>query len=50
MGTQGVSLRTRRDTRTVRLGADAARVKVSGTGAGGRVFETVVNRAAGVRP
>lgn len=46
VGTQGASLRTRRDTRTVRLGADAARVKVSGTGAGGRVFATEVTIGA----
>jgi DNA replication and repair protein RecF len=42
VGTQGFSLRTHREARVVRFGADAARVAVSGHLVAGRPFETEV--------
>jgi DNA replication and repair protein RecF len=46
VGTQGVSLRTRRDVRVVRFGTDAARVRVSGAQNTSRPFAVDVTISA----
>ena len=46
VGTQGSSLRTRRDARTVRFGCDHARVTTSGTTSPGRSFTAQVTISA----
>ncbi len=46
VGTQGSSLRTRRDARTVRFGCDQARVTTSGTTSHGRSFTAQVTISA----